>query len=75
MKKLLLLLLCAMCYRVCCGLYLLSGFLPRETAQHHRGCILSLIQEALKESNIKVDDIDVICFTKGCVCFYFYTII
>lgn len=46
------------------GVYL-PGFLPRETAEHHRGCILHLVREALNQANIAATDIDVICFTKG----------
>lgn len=41
------------------------GFLPRETAQHHRQVILGILEQALKESHIKPQDIDVVCFTKG----------
>lgn len=45
-------------------LYIL-GFLPRETAQHHRANIISLIQESLLKAAIKPHEIDVICYTKG----------
>jgi N6-L-threonylcarbamoyladenine synthase len=31
-----------------------TGFLPKETAEHHRTHILALTQEALKEANVKV---------------------
>lgn len=41
------------------------GFLPRETALHHRQVILQILQEAMNESGIQPTDIDVICFTKG----------
>lgn len=44
---------------------LLTGFLPRETAQHHRQVILQILKEALKESGISPNEIDVVCFTKG----------
>lgn len=42
-----------------------TGFLPSETAKHHRDVILSLIQRALKEAKISWRDIDCICYTKG----------
>ncbi|KAL9550469.1 putative tRNA threonylcarbamoyladenosine biosynthesis protein kae1 [Mucor bainieri] len=42
-----------------------QGFLPRDTAQHHRDCILRVTKEALKEANLRPQDIDVICYTKG----------
>lgn len=41
------------------------GFLPKETAQHHRTKVLKLLNEALKEANIKPKEIDVVCYTKG----------
>lgn len=43
----------------------LIGFLPRETAQHHRQVILLILKEALEESDISPSEIDVVCFTKG----------
>ncbi|GAB0089620.1 Probable tRNA N6-adenosine threonylcarbamoyltransferase [Sergentomyia squamirostris] len=42
-----------------------EGFLPKETAQHHRGKILELLKEALDESKISPAEIDVVCYTKG----------
>lgn len=42
-----------------------TGFLPRETAQHHRQVILQISQEALAESGVQPSEIDVVCFTKG----------
>ncbi|KAI8338444.1 Gcp-like domain-containing protein [Chlamydoabsidia padenii] len=42
-----------------------QGFLPRETAEHHRECILRVLQQALKDANMTPKDIDVICYTKG----------
>lgn len=41
------------------------GFLPRETAQHHRKVILGILEEAIKVSGIEPNEIDVVCFTKG----------
>ncbi|XP_031630235.1 probable tRNA N6-adenosine threonylcarbamoyltransferase [Contarinia nasturtii] len=42
-----------------------EGFLPRETAQHHRQVILQILREALEQSGMQPADIDVVCFTKG----------
>ena len=42
-----------------------SGFLPRETAEHHRSCVLSLVKQALSDAQLKPSDVDVVCFTKG----------
>jgi tRNA N6-adenosine threonylcarbamoyltransferase len=42
-----------------------EGFLPRDTAKHHREWALKLVREALKEAKITVADIDCICYTKG----------
>lgn len=44
-----------------------EGFLPRDTARHHRNWCVRLIKQALKEAKIHDPrlDIDVICFTKG----------
>ena len=42
-----------------------EGFLPRDTAQHHRDCVLDVLKKALSDANVTPNDIDVICFTKG----------
>lgn len=42
-----------------------EGFLPKETAQHHRQNILDLLKETFELSGLKHSDIDVICYTKG----------
>lgn len=42
-----------------------EGFLPRDTARHHRNWVVRIIQDALKESGVKVDEVDCICFTQG----------
>lgn len=34
-----------------------QGFRPKETADHHRFEVLKLLQEALKESNLDLNDI------------------
>ncbi|XP_055626004.1 tRNA N6-adenosine threonylcarbamoyltransferase [Toxorhynchites rutilus septentrionalis] len=42
-----------------------EGFLPKETAQHHRSRIHDILKRALIESGIAPADIDVVCYTKG----------
>eukprot|EP00742_Colponemidia_sp_Colp-10_P004802 GILJ01005123.1.p1 GENE.GILJ01005123.1~~GILJ01005123.1.p1 ORF type:complete len:336 (+),score=49.33 GILJ01005123.1:41-1048(+) len=42
-----------------------TGFLPRETAVHHREHVIPLIKKALEEANIKPDQISCVCYTKG----------
>lgn len=42
-----------------------EGFLPRDTARHHRNWVVRLIKEALKEAGLDKDGLDCICFTKG----------
>ncbi|OBT97482.1 putative tRNA threonylcarbamoyladenosine biosynthesis protein kae1 [Pseudogymnoascus verrucosus] len=42
-----------------------SGFLPKDTALHHRSHVVSLVKRALAESGLKPADIDCICYTKG----------
>uniref|UniRef100_A0A9J8CKA1 N(6)-L-threonylcarbamoyladenine synthase n=2 Tax=Cyprinus carpio TaxID=7962 RepID=A0A9J8CKA1_CYPCA len=42
-----------------------QGFLPGETAKHHRGVILTVLQEALDEAGLKAADIDCVAYTKG----------
>ncbi|KAI0936170.1 putative tRNA threonylcarbamoyladenosine biosynthesis protein kae1, variant 3 [Taiwanofungus camphoratus] len=42
-----------------------EGFLPRDTAQHHRKWALDVINDALKKADIALHDIDCICYTKG----------
>ncbi|KAH8297542.1 hypothetical protein KR054_002302 [Drosophila jambulina] len=42
-----------------------EGFLPKETAKHHREAILGLVKASLKEAQLKPADLDVICYTKG----------
>ena len=42
-----------------------EGFLPKDTAKHHRKWVVSLVKAALRDANIGVDDIDCICYTKG----------
>ncbi|KAL4237604.1 hypothetical protein ACF0H5_002318 [Mactra antiquata] len=42
-----------------------QGFLPRDTAKHHQAVALEVLHKALKEANLKPEDIDVISYTKG----------
>ncbi|KAJ5092342.1 hypothetical protein NUU61_007212 [Penicillium alfredii] len=42
-----------------------EGFLPKDTARHHRAWVVKLVKEALKEARVSVDQVDCICFTKG----------
>lgn len=44
-----------------------EGFLPRDTARHHKNWCVRLIKKALQDASITNPalDIDVICFTKG----------
>lgn len=42
-----------------------QGFLPKDTAKHHQSCVLDVLKEAMEEANVKPEEIDVICYTKG----------
>lgn len=42
-----------------------QGFLPRDTADHHRKYVLTVVREAMNEANIHASGIDAIAFTKG----------
>ena len=42
-----------------------TGFQPSETAKHHKAHVISLTKKALEEAQIKPEEIDAICFTKG----------
>lgn len=42
-----------------------EGFLPKDTAKHHRSWVTKLVKQALNEAKVKVADIDCICYTKG----------
>ncbi|GBE77925.1 O-sialoglycoprotein endopeptidase [Sparassis latifolia] len=42
-----------------------EGFLPRDTAIHHREWALAVINDALNKAEISFHDIDCICYTKG----------
>lgn len=42
-----------------------EGFLPKDTAKHHRTWIVKLVNQAMKETGLRVEDIDCVCYTKG----------
>lgn len=42
-----------------------QGFMPRDTAAHHRKHILDVLRRALDEAGVRPPDIDCVCFTKG----------
>jgi len=42
-----------------------EGFLPRDTAKHHRENVLVVLREALDEANLAPDKIDAVAYTKG----------
>lgn len=37
-----------------------TGFMPRETTEHHRKEVLELIKQALEESKLTLEDISTI---------------
>ena len=42
-----------------------TGFLPKDTAAHHRRWVVRLVKQAMKQANVSLADIDCICYTKG----------
>lgn len=42
-----------------------EGFIPAKTAEHHRKSILSLLKKSLDKCNLKLKDLNLICYTKG----------
>jgi N6-L-threonylcarbamoyladenine synthase len=42
-----------------------QGFRPKETADHHRANVLSILKDALTISSLTLNDIDLFCYTKG----------
>lgn len=42
-----------------------EGFLPSDTARHHKRWIVEVVERALKEGGKTMEDVDVVCFTKG----------
>ena len=41
------------------------GFLPKDTAKHHREQVLVVLREALEEASIRPEQIDAVAFTRG----------
>ncbi|KAF6008758.1 putative tRNA threonylcarbamoyladenosine biosynthesis protein kae1 [Brettanomyces bruxellensis] len=42
-----------------------QGFLPRDTARHHRNWVVRLVKQAIEQAGVKVQDLDCLCFTQG----------
>ncbi|TKA28854.1 tRNA N6-adenosine threonylcarbamoyltransferase [Salinomyces thailandicus] len=42
-----------------------TGFLPKDTAAHHRRWVVRLVKQAMKQAKVRLEDIDCICYTKG----------
>lgn len=42
-----------------------TGFLPKDTAAHHRAHFVSLALSSLREAGVNHKDVDCICFTQG----------
>lgn len=51
--------------------FFLTGFLPKDTAKHHREHAVDVLKKALEEANITPDEIDAIAYTKGQLFFCF----
>lgn len=42
-----------------------TGFLPKDTAHHHRAYFVRVAKRALSDAGISISEIDCICYTKG----------
>lgn len=42
-----------------------EGFIPAKAAEFHRNCILDVLEDALREANISLDEADAIAYTCG----------
>lgn len=42
-----------------------GGIHPREAAEHHAASIVPLIKDALNEANLKINEIDLVAFSRG----------
>ncbi|WVQ99617.1 tRNA N6-adenosine threonylcarbamoyltransferase [Kwoniella sp. CBS 9459] len=42
-----------------------EGFLPSDTARHHREWVVRVIEEAVRKAGVRLGDLDCIAFTKG----------
>lgn len=42
-----------------------EGFLPSDTARHHREWAIKVIREAVRKAGVRMSDLSCIAFTKG----------
>lgn len=42
-----------------------EGFLPSDTARHHREWVVRVLEEAVRKAGVRMGDLDVIAFTQG----------
>lgn len=42
-----------------------EGFLPKDTARHHRNHVVELVKRAIAEAGVSIADVNCICYTKG----------
>merc|ERR1712093_175794 len=42
-----------------------EGFLPKDTAKHHRSWVVKLVKQAMSQAGVAIKDVDCICYTKG----------
>lgn len=42
-----------------------QGFLPKDTAKHHRSWVVKLVKQAIAHAGVAIVDVDCICYTKG----------
>lgn len=42
-----------------------EGFLPSDTARHHKRWIGEVVEKALKEAGRRMEEVHVVCYTKG----------
>ncbi|KAL2025130.1 hypothetical protein VTK56DRAFT_132 [Thermocarpiscus australiensis] len=42
-----------------------TGFLPKDTARHHRAFFVRVARQALADAGVAVADVDCVCYTRG----------
>jgi len=42
-----------------------EGFMPKDTAKHHRSWVVAIVKQAMVEAGVTINDVDCICYTKG----------
>ncbi|KAL2139608.1 hypothetical protein VTI28DRAFT_4917 [Corynascus sepedonium] len=42
-----------------------TGFLPKDTAHHHRAFFVRVARQALTDAGVGLDEIDCVCYTRG----------